>query len=91
MKKAGICPKCGSRKIGHFAYVADETDATTGPGRRRCLWRQSRGFLQGEDRADVEAFVCTECGFFEEYVRDPHAVAWKNLKPFRWHVIPQAP
>ena len=86
MKTTGICPKCQRLKIGHFPYVADETDATTGPGSRRTLWRQSKGFFKGEDRADIEAYVCTECGYFEEYVINPKSVAWENLKPFKWHL-----
>jgi len=35
--------------------------------------------------ADAEAYVCTECGYFEEYVKDPGAVPWEKLAPFHWH------
>ena len=85
MKRTGTCPKCGGKRIGRFEYVADETDATTQPGKRRCLWWQSAGFFKGENRADVEAYACTECGYFEEHVKNPGAVAWEKLKPFSWH------
>ena len=34
--------------------------------------------------ATVEAFVCTECGHFEEYVKDAGNVPWDKLPHFRW-------
>lgn len=89
MKKTGVCPKCEGTAVGRFAYVADENDATTEPGRRRVLWWQREGgglFSSGtEHRAEVEAYVCTACGYFEEYVTSPEKVAWEKLAPFRWH------
>lgn len=73
--------------MGRFDYVADESDATTEPGRKRSLWWQMEGgfFSKKEYRADVEAYVCTECGYFEEYVKNPADVEWEKLAPFRWH------
>jgi predicted nucleic-acid-binding Zn-ribbon protein len=87
MKTSGKCGKCGGTRIGRFEHVADETDATTGPGRTRSLWWQREGgfFSSKELRADVEAYVCTACGYFEEYVKDPKSVPWEKLTPFRWH------
>jgi predicted nucleic-acid-binding Zn-ribbon protein len=87
MKTSGKCSKCGSSRVGRLEYVADETDATTEPGKKRSLWWQSEGgfFSSKVHRADVEAYVCTECGYFEEYVKNPQSIPWENLAPFRWH------
>jgi predicted nucleic-acid-binding Zn-ribbon protein len=90
MKKSGVCPKCNGQRVGRMAYVADESDATTEPGRKRSLWWQlekTGGFFSMPDqhRADVEAYVCTQCGYFEEYVKDAHLVEWEKLEPFNWH------
>ena len=90
MKRDARCPKCESVKIGRFDYLADESDATTEPGRRRTLWWQVEGGFfskRAEHRADVEAYVCTECGYFEEYVKAPRDVAWEKLAPFSWHKV----
>lgn len=32
----------------------------------------------------LEAYVCTACGYHETYVRDPKAVAWDDLQGFTW-------
>ncbi len=87
MKKSGRCVKCGSAQVGRFEYVADESDATTEPGKTRTLWWQTEGgfFSSKTIQAAVEAYVCTECGYFEEYVKNPSAVPWEKLTPFRWH------
>jgi hypothetical protein len=35
-------------------------------------------------RGEIEAFVCTDCGYFEEYVRNPQSIPWSTMKGFRW-------
>jgi predicted Zn-ribbon and HTH transcriptional regulator len=32
----------------------------------------------------LEAYVCTECGFHETYVREPKTVPWHDLQGFTW-------
>lgn len=32
----------------------------------------------------LEAYVCTECGYHESYVHDPSAVRWTDLVGFSW-------
>ncbi|GEM_PF-3259855 len=32
----------------------------------------------------LEAFVCTECGYHETYVREPKTVPWNDLQGFTW-------
>jgi hypothetical protein len=34
--------------------------------------------------ANIEAFVCADCGYFEEYVKDTGNVPWDKLPHFRW-------
>lgn len=47
--------------------------------------RQKTGMLSSEEHsAEVEAFVCTECGYLEEYVKAPADVPWESLPLFRW-------
>ena len=33
---------------------------------------------------EIEAYCCTECGYVEEYVREPESVAWEKLPGFEW-------
>lgn len=35
----------------------------------------------------VEAYVCTSCGYFEEYVVAPQQVPWEDLEGFSWHSV----
>ena len=30
-------------------------------------------------RGDVEAYVCTHCGYLEEYLADPSGVEWDRV------------
>jgi len=34
--------------------------------------------------ANVEAYICTECGYFEEYVKDAKNLDWDKLEAFRY-------
>lgn len=93
MKTTGVCPKCTGKKLGHFSTVLDTTKGG-GPLVVRSLWRQfvksGDGFFDPlvEVAAKVEAYVCTECGYFEEYVVNPAQVAWEKLDAFAWHTVP---
>ena len=33
---------------------------------------------------DVEAYLCADCGYFEEYLKSPETVPWDRLEHFRW-------
>jgi hypothetical protein len=35
--------------------------------------------------AQTEAYVCTECGWFEEYVARPEEVPWNRAEGGRWY------
>lgn len=32
----------------------------------------------------LEAYVCTECGYHETYVREPKTLPWDDLQGFTW-------
>lgn len=49
--------------------------------RRGSHWFQSTVV---EHTADTEAYVCTECGYFEEYVKNPQAIPWGEVEGATW-------
>ena len=76
-KRRGLVPvsRCLAR------IVADET-------------RTSPGLFGGTSTQEVrverlvaqtEAYVCTECGWFEEYVARPEEVPWNRAEGGRWY------
>jgi hypothetical protein len=32
----------------------------------------------------LEAYVCTDCGYHESYVKDPGSLEWEQLRGFAW-------
>jgi hypothetical protein len=53
---------------------------------RRVLVRRTKstGLFGGEHEdyhlaGEVEAYACAECGYFEEYLRDPGAIRWEEV------------
>ena len=84
MKRTRQCPKCNGRRIGYLEGLADQGDHA----HDRRIGKVSVGSVLGLQaftaHGDVEAFVCTECGYFEEYVKEPRAIEWDKMKGFRW-------
>jgi predicted nucleic-acid-binding Zn-ribbon protein len=83
MKRTRRCPKCKCRKIGYISTVMDDTAGGQRP--RRLAETREGGFLKfggAVHAAEVEAYVCTECGYFEEYVKKPRDVPWDRLEAF---------
>lgn len=83
MKMTWQCPKCSSLRIGYFDQLPDQDDAV----RERALGAPPHAGYPRElwsRLAPVEAFVCADCGYFEEYVRNVAQVPWEKLKNFRW-------
>ena len=83
------CPKCEGIKIGHLASVPDLGDhAKARASDQRAIGRMYYHDHEGDRRmqrmAPVEAYVCTECGFFEEYVKAPTEVSWDEVRGFRY-------
>ncbi len=85
MKRTARCPKCSSTRIGHFDTVRD-ADRHGEQTRKLAYEAELEGNLftgtLHHHMAEVEAWVCTRCGFFEEYVKDPGLVPWDKLSSF---------
>lgn len=83
MKRTGRCPKCDATKIGVVKEVRDED---TGPRARHLASEIWQGHFLSETRpvGQVEAYVCTECGYFEEYLARPEAMEWEKVRGFSW-------
>jgi len=89
----GTCPKCKGTRIGFFEHVLDaysnnsaELRVTNREFRKLSAINESTGFFSSTlHEAVVEALVCTECGYFEEYIKNPGEVEWERLPLFRWY------
>ena len=84
MKSTLQCPKCNSTRIGYLNRV--EGESASDPDRKVGRRREDVGWLGDGYRpvGDLEGYVCTDCGYFEEYVRNPRSVPWDTLQGFRW-------
>ena len=89
MKRTWKCPKCQSERVGYLETVPDGGSSSSGSttGDRK-IGKAEAGEMFGlkayRGAGDVEAFVCTVCGYFEEYVRAPEAIPWDTMQGFRW-------
>lgn len=43
-----------------------------------------------ETAGETEAYVCADCGFFEEYLREPRRMRWEHVDGAHWHSVPDA-
>lgn len=88
MKKSWACPKCQSKKVGYLESVHDNSSPSEGGSNKRMIGMQSVGATFGmkafQATGIIEAFVCTECGYFEEYVHDAASFNWDAIQGFRW-------
>ncbi len=82
MKRRKRCPKCGSDAIGHLDHLPDTMSS------EQEISEQALGLVvraSGPEKVGViEAFVCTECGLLETYVRDPEGVPFEEIVGFSW-------
>jgi hypothetical protein len=86
MKRSKQCPKCGSLRIGHIEVQPDMSGDIPRPGPRPAGHTFKEVWLEGKRPHGVgvlEAYVCTECGYYESYVVDPQKVPWGQLGGFR--------
>jgi len=85
MKRNWQCPKCHSQRVG---YLENVTDVGEHGLESRKIGQAQTGSLFGlavvEGHGDIEAFVCTDCGYFEEYVKQAQAIDWNGMRGFRW-------
>jgi predicted nucleic-acid-binding Zn-ribbon protein len=90
MKRTWTCPKCASRRVGYFEHLIDEQgEFKPSPRMIGQGPTEIRGLLGGRHvvtgpTGELEAFVCTSCGYVEEYVKNPQSVAWDSFEGFRW-------
>ena len=87
MRTSNKCIKCGSLAIGHLNRLFDLTVERSASLPSKTLGvlgntRQGAGLL--------EAFVCTECGYVETYVKEPTTISFDRLRGFRWVNEPNA-
>ena len=84
MKRTGICTKCACTRVMKVDWLADL--GGEGEGERyggRLLVRASGG---RDAYGRLEAYVCTGCGWFEEYVADVSKIPWDRV-----NAAPHAP
>ena len=86
MKVRRRCPKCGSSNVGFLERVVDKgrlSDEDAAVGVTVC---RDAGWLLREVAfvGSLEAYVCTNCGYFEHYVRDPKALDFEGMTGFEW-------
>lgn len=87
MKTSKQCPKCHSLDIGvldiaalpHGTEVLDFRPQPAGVIKRKS-WPMPVFIPVGR----LEAWVCTNCGYYETYVCQPDQVDFTNLHSFRW-------
>jgi predicted nucleic-acid-binding Zn-ribbon protein len=87
MKSSKQCPKCHSLDIGvlevaalpHGTEVLDFRPQPVGVIRRRS-WPVSVFVPVGR----LEAWICTECGYYETYIKEPSSISFEELHGFRW-------
>jgi hypothetical protein len=82
MKRSKQCPKCESRKVGYINYQP-ESDGSSFRWRVIATVREQLAYGSRPRVGELEAYVCTECGYYESYVRKPDVIPWENLSGFR--------
>lgn len=94
MKKTGVCPKCKSQEIGYLENVIHRTDTFVGSqavighsnaplGIERS---QSGGLIKLIKEGPVgalEAYICTACGFYELYIKNPSDINYDGIVGYR--------
>jgi predicted nucleic-acid-binding Zn-ribbon protein len=95
MKQSGVCPKCNSHKIGYLENAIQRTEALVDsrtvvghcPAPLGIERTQSGGLIKVIKEGPVgklEAYICTSCGFYETYIKDPAGVQYESLIGFKW-------
>jgi predicted nucleic-acid-binding Zn-ribbon protein len=84
MKQSRACPKCHSTRVGYLEFQTDKTGEISGARSVGHRVVQREIAIDVSEAGDLEAYVCTECGYFESYVKQPAAVPWTQLAGFRW-------
>jgi predicted nucleic-acid-binding Zn-ribbon protein len=70
MTNSGVCPRCGSTAIISPARLARWREAADGPIRVAVLGDPDAYLLKQIAYSDLEARVCSQCGYVELYAKD---------------------
>jgi predicted Zn-ribbon and HTH transcriptional regulator len=84
MKMNKQCPKCQSRKIGHLESLLDSEGERDTKQKIGKVTENLYSFKVKTTAGEIEAYVCTECGYYETYVKDPKSVPWNDMLGFSW-------
>ncbi len=73
--RSGICPKCGSAAVRYMQSAIFR-------GRNPKINARGAGFFAAES----DDYVCTDCGYFEQYIATPEYLAkiaenWSPVTP----------
>lgn len=95
MKKSGRCPKCNSDRVGHLENVIQRSEVLLNsqplinhcPAPLGIERTESEGFIKVIKEGPVgrlEAYLCTDCGYYETYVIEPNTVSFDSIVGFEW-------
>lgn len=71
--RRGVCPKCGYQTVRHgpaAMYVGTHPSTTT------AHVMVPQRVLPTTEASPVDTFLCTYCGYFEQYLVSPAALAF---------------
>jgi len=79
MKNTGTCPKCNSTEVYTNSNLPSRGD--------RSVMAGGGGSMSG--RLFIDVVLCTECGYFEEYVRPEDLANEKKMEKLKgsWRKI----
>ncbi len=91
MRAKALCPKCGGGKIGHLDSIPDFGDSW--PPNKQAIGytlAEKRKWTIGTERNihEVEALVCTTCGYLEYYAKSPETIPFEEIEGFTWYKKP---
>ena len=90
MTESRQCPKCSSLNIGHFDTVSDYDMASLQrsqkprPSAVSAISNRAIFVLDWLPQGELEAYLCTDCGYYEQYVKDVQAPPYDKLEGFTW-------
>lgn len=71
------CPSCHSSRIGVLEGVRDSSVDHLVVG------QLATGLLR-RNVGTIEAYVCTECGLYQPFIRHPRTIPYEQLQGFHW-------
>ena len=82
MKEGKQCPKCQSLRIGHLESVPDEAH---GGIHQASIYASFSVWSGRKDSFGIlHAYLCTDCGYYEQYVKDVRSLPYDKLRGFSW-------